>query len=623
MCGLFQVFQKGRPISQPRFRAALDSMQHRGPDSTGVAFDEHLFSEGGETVYAAHGHQRLAILDLTDSSQQPYRRQGCSLIYNGELYNFRELAERLRQRGDEIEASGDTEVLFHSLATEGADALPNFSGMWGFSFFDPDDASLLISRDRYGKKPLFYYQDDTLFCVSSTIRAILTYLDTSPVFRRSALLSYFLSGTMYPGDSEETHFEGINQFLPGHVGRFDLRRWDLQSRPYFDWFEPGQDPATLDESTLAESVQCGVLSRLVSDRPVALLLSGGVDSSLVLSVLHATGAHERLQVFLGDTGRCADYSYAQQCVERLGVQAETIVLDYQTQTFDLFLDICTHHEKPFLFNGNAMAMPQMYRAIAQRGIPVVLDGTGGDEFFGGYWPRHLPNAFRQAISESNTSWIGEVCNANRNSKFLRHALAWARRDRSAISAGGAIWRAITGQLHPFIRCSWREALEFQNPDPLPANSTSFNETLCRDVAPGGRLGEWIWHNDRNAMMSSVENRSPLLDHRLHPFLFSGYQNKYVGEWNKHELRSVFSQFAPLPTQWRRDKQGFRWDGRRFIRNHQRQILELIDESTWCSEVFNNHRFVRAASRVPKLLSSSLGKQALCIAGLEASMRRAA
>ena len=142
--------------------------------------------------------------------------------------------------------------------------------------------------------------------------------------------------------------------------------------------------------------------------------------------------------------------------------------------------------------------------------------------------------------------------------------------------------------------------------------------LVKDAAEG-RLHEWLWQNDRNAMMYGIENRSPFLDYRLAPFMHSGYRDKFVGAWNKHELRSLFPAFVPLPTQWRRDKQGFRWVYSRFLRQNRKQVLELIASSGILRQRVDVDRLLERARSHDNYLGSSLMERMLCIAGLEQTM----
>ena len=170
-------------------------------------------------------------------------------------------------------------------------------------------------------------------------------------------------------------------------------------------------------------------------------------------------------------------------------------------------------------------------------------------------------------------------------------------------------------LDTFVRSSVSEAA---SSDPLESFRGTLAEALVMDAAHG-RLHEWLWQNDRNAMMSGIENRSPFLDYRLAPFMHSGYRQKFVGAWNKHELRSLFPAFVPLPTQWRRDKQGFRWVYSRFLRHNRNQVLEIIASSSVLRELVDVDRLLERARSRDNYLGCSLIERMLCIAGLEQTM----
>ena len=320
---------------------------------------------------------------------------------------------------------------------------------------------------------------------------------------------------------------------------------------------------------------------------------------------------------MGETGRSDDYKFAKECADKLGINAQTIVCDYDKNSFERFMQVCHHHEKPFPFNGSALAMPQMYEQISQNGVPVVLDGTGGDEIFGGYWQRHLPFAFQDAVANGDLSWAEKVASKSQN-PIIVNFLQNAKEGKPFILTPGQ--RAFYYMAHPFVKLPWKTLKNAITPDPvLTTPNLSFSQALIADAKPGGRLGDWVWHNDRNSMMYSIEGRSPFLDYRLYPFLFSGYKNKFQDEWNKLELRQVFDSFTPLPTQWRAQKQGFRWDGKQFFKNNHHDILNLISQSDALKEVLHVKAFVKACNLYPKLLRSSLGRRATCLAGLEATL----
>jgi asparagine synthase (glutamine-hydrolysing) len=602
MCGFFQVVQKNREIDKDKFTRSLHAMDHRGPDAQGVHFSQIKVAD--QKVFCGFGHKRLSILDLDARSNQPFIDENNILLYNGEVYNYQQIRQEYEKNSWQFHTSSDTEVVAKALKHTKFDDIEKFNGMWALSFFDASSQQLLLSRDRYGKKPLFYYMDEEIWCVSSTIKAIKEYLGLTLEYEQKHLINYLLFGDMFPSDTENTHFQKIKQVLPGHNAIFDLKTWNIKQQRFF---YPDKKPHEFDfsQDSLVDKLNQSVELRLNSDRKIALLLSGGIDSSLILSILHAQGHTNKVEVYMGDTGRSNDYKYAKACVEQIGIKAQTIVSDYNANSFDRFLDICTHHEKAFPFNGNAIAMSQMYEEVSQSGVPVVLDGSGGDEIFGGYWQRHIPFALKDAKRDKEDAWMASILEHNKEKQEVKNYTNYIHKESM-----------IDRIFNPFLKLSTKTILHSPTLDPLQESELHFDEALCKDIDMGGRLGEWIWHNDRNSMMYSVESRSPFLDVNLHPFIFSGYKSKFHNQWNKYELRSVFDRFVPLPTQWRVEKQGFRWDGKHFFYNNKDEIIETIRKSEILKEYVRVDAFCFVASNFPKIFKSSFGRRLLAIAGIE-------
>jgi asparagine synthase (glutamine-hydrolysing) len=614
MCGILQVFSRNKPVDRDRFESALRLMKHRGPDHTGVHHHpQPIATPGGGSVFAASGHQRLSILDLDERSNQPFVRGSQCLVFNGEIYNFRELRAGLDDGATRFTTTGDTEVLFHGLARHGAQFLRSCNGMWGFTWLDETRAQVLAARDRHGKKPVFYYKDDECLIVSSTIRPVFHYLGRDPRLRDEAVDAYISHGVMFPTAGGETHFHELYQIPAGHTLEFDLKNWSLKTTPYFSVREEVAAGIPRDEE-LPVILRDAVVSRLVSDRKVGLLLSGGIDSTLVLSVIHSAGLQDQVHCYIGETGRSEDADYAKRCVAQLGIDASVIDLGYGSDTLTRYLDMCLHQEKPFPFLGSSMGMSEMYEHIARDDVRVVLDGTGGDEIFGGYWDRQYPVALREAFATGDFQWLrSSLPKAPRPAARLVTALGntLLRNERFELD-----FRALRKRFTPPSTTLGFHRVSAASPDPLARPPARFTEALIRDASPGGRLGEWIWHNDRNAMMSGIENRSPILDYRLVPFMGTGYATKYVQQWNKHQLRKVFDAFTPLPTQWRQQKQGFRWNGRLFLKQNREGILDIIASSPYLGARFNTRAFVDRARSSTRCLTSSFTPRLLCIAGIE-------
>ena len=620
MCGLFVAVERLQPVDGVRARRAVAALRHRGPDGIG----EHFFSidthPDAPRVSGFFGHTRLSILDPSSRSAQPFRRGPHALAYNGEIYNFRALRQQLGHKGHRFETDGDTEVLLALLTDGGVQALNQANGMWAFCLLDEHRGSLTAARDRYGKKPLFYYADADRLCLASEIRPILEYLGRSPEMAMADLDSFLRDGWLYPHPDGATHIHGIRQVVAGGVLHVDLASWQLRESTYhtLDAYCRTHPPRAEE---LADQLRDAVVSRLVSDRKVGLLLSGGVDSSLVLSILASQGLADQVTCFTGDAGKSADASYARQCVDQLGIRAITMPLNYGSSGMDAFLQVCRHQEKPFPFIGNVLAMPQLYAQIAEHDVPVVLDGTGGDEIFAGYWDRYYRFALRQALAEGDQGWINASLAANADHPQL---LAMAQQvlhpeliETAALPTAHALVRATEDppDIDSFVQ---REVLCARRVDPLLDFNGTLTEALVAD-ASRGRLQEWLWQNDRNAMAYGIENRSPLLDFRLASFMQTDFRRKFTGPWNKHELRIAFSRFVPLPTQWRRDKQGFRWLYHRFLQSNRSQVLELVASSRLLPRRVDVKRLLNAASRQDSYLECGLLQRMLCVAGLEQTM----
>jgi asparagine synthase (glutamine-hydrolysing) len=340
-----------------------------------------------------------------------------------------------------------------------------------------------------------------------------------------------------------------------------------------------------------------------------------VDSSAVLSAMHAAGLTDQVHCFIGDTGKSEDAEYARRSAQALGIRPEVIDLGYGGETFERFLSICRHQEKAFPMLGNAMAMSEMYEAIASRGVPVVLDGTGGDEIFGGYWDRHFRHALHDAWQARDLAWLRGNLSGSRENRRLRLELWRAVNPLAASRLRDRIRRWSS----PVQRALGLHRLDLPTPDPLEHLQGGLTEALHRDTLFGGRLGEWLWQNDRNAMTYGIENRSPLLDYRLRGYMATPYHRKLRDGWNKHELRSALDALTPLPAQWRRQKQGFRWSSMRFLHENRPLVLELIGGARALRARLDLAPYLDLVRPGGRAYRSAVTARLLCLAGLEETL----
>lgn len=216
MCGIFAVFQKTKPVSRAAVQIATDTLAHRGPDHSGVHLTTVQTANG--EIHAGFGHRRLSIIDLDSRSHQPFCDEGGILTYNGEIYNFADMRDELAKVRP-LRTQSDTEVLHRFLAVSGDAALHRFNGMWAFCFLDERRKTVIASRDRYGKKPLFYYDDGDTFCMASEAKAIFSYLGMKPKMRAEKVHRHLASACHTPIPTERRFSKASARF-----GR--VRRWN-------------------------------------------------------------------------------------------------------------------------------------------------------------------------------------------------------------------------------------------------------------------------------------------------------------------------------------------------------------------------------------------------------------
>jgi len=437
MCGIAGAVGLARPLDAERLKPMVDAISHRGPDdsgflvwqsgkaharglSYGLAFNERRFRrispllpsidspEGSARLQEDAwdvflGHRRLAIIDLSPRGHQPMTNRDSSLwvVFNGEIYNYRELRRELEPAGYKFASNSDTEVLIHAYEAWGEEALPRLNGMFAFALWDTRQRTLLLARDRYGIKPLYCLQNAGGFLFASEIKAILAYLSTRPEVDLLALNSYF---SFQNGLDERTLFAGIHMLPPGYSLRLDVATGSVTRRRYwdFDFTHPCSHSQSEIEDRLYELIGQAVRRQCVSDVPVGSYLSGGLDSGTVAAIT--------ADVF----GRIFTFTAGFDLSEAAQHEA---TFDEREQAEHLSALLGTEHYECVLHSGDMEAVidklvwhledlrvgqcyPNYYVArLVGKFVKVVMSGIGGDELFGGY-----PWRYAAAIGESNGDW---------------------------------------------------------------------------------------------------------------------------------------------------------------------------------------------------------------------------
>ncbi|MEK9773206.1 MAG: asparagine synthase (glutamine-hydrolyzing) [Opitutae bacterium] len=399
MCGIVgQINFDGSPVCPVLLKKMTDVISHRGPDGEGHWIEGNI----------GLGHRRLSIIDLSPAGNQPMvsADQRFVLSYNGEIYNFKELREELKEKSYSFRSHTDSEVVMNALAEWGSDALLKFNGMFALAFWDRKEKRLLIARDRYGIKPLYYHYNQTSFTFASEQKAIL---EDSSIHRRinkRALLEYFTFQNIF---TDQTLTEGVHTLPPGHFAWVDpsQKQSTLPKKAYWDFRFQEPDKPT-DEREYSEELdrlfRQAVQRQLVGDVELGAYLSGGMDSGSITAI--AAQSFPYLKSFTCGFD-LSSASGLEACFDERRV-AESLSYEFKTEHYEVVLksgdmerclpSLVWHLEEPRV----GQSYPNFYASkLASKFVKVVLSGAGGDELFAGYPWRY----FRISNSENFESYI--------------------------------------------------------------------------------------------------------------------------------------------------------------------------------------------------------------------------
>lgn len=413
MCGICGYLSRSEPARAEPIAAMGEALAHRGPDAAG----RHVRGPVGL------GHRRLSIIDLSDAANEPISNEDGSLwlVFNGEIYNFRELRRSLEGR-HRFQSQGDAEVLLHLYESRGDAAVREIDGMFAFALWDERQRRLLLGRDRAGKKPLFYYNGPGLFAFASEVKALLAHPRVLHERDATALPLYLTYGYVpTPG----TFYRGIKALPPAHMLTATESGVDGPTPYWTVRFGDGrmQDDREAEEG-FRRLLQEAVERRLVADVPLGAFLSGGLDSSAVVAFM-ARAAGGRVKTFtIGFTGGRAydERSHARTVAEHFATEHTEFVVE--PKALELVDRLVWHHDGPF---GDSSAIPTyLLSELTRSRVTVALNGDGGDEVFAGYL-----RLYGGALSERLPRWAFRVATMAAGllpePRDRRHPLRYARR----------------------------------------------------------------------------------------------------------------------------------------------------------------------------------------------------
>lgn len=585
MCGLYGSI--GFAPEETR----IDLVAHRGPDGRGW----RVFGSPAGPV--ALGHRRLAIIDVSDAGLQPMGDASgrYQLVFNGEIYNYLELREEMRAKGEVFVSESDSEVLLRAYMLWGEDALPKFRGMFAFLIWDDRDKVLFAARDRYGIKPLYMVATPQGVAFGSEIKQLLGLPGVSGRMNVARVHDFLSSGIA--DHTEETMFEGVRQLRGGECVTIRADKAGAVAADPRRWYPPEAGELSLSEAQAGERFRDllteSVRLHLRSDVPVGSCLSGGLDSSSIVCLMAGMMGSEAGGARVNTVSAC----YGEKSVDEKPFM-DAVVAHAHTQPHFIFpraedvfqkaSDITWHQDEPF---GSTSIFAQwcVFEEARRVGVKVMLDGQGADEQLAGY---HSSFGYYTADLMRRRQ-IGQLLRTivERNRYHGLPILDQLRQYVLPLLPRG-LAQALRRQHHAMVQHDWlgsdllRErgntttsAFQLAS-DRLGLPPVTDIRTLCLTLTHASNLQMLLHWEDRNSMAHAIEARVPFLDHPLVEFsLALGNEHKIVGGDTKRVLRRAMRDVLPESVRERRDKLGFATPEQVWFRGPLRGLIEDGIEAT--------------------------------------------
>jgi asparagine synthase (glutamine-hydrolysing) len=560
MCGFVGIINKNKQeVNSELLQKMATTIHHRGPDEDGVFIEKNI----------GFFHKRLSIIDLS-TGQQPMTFNDCTIVFNGEIYNYIELRQELIEKNHQFKTTSDTEVLLH-LYLEYGDAFVNMlNGMFAFIILDKSKNKLLVARDHFGIKPLYWYRDDNKIVFGSEIKALLAHPEITAIPDDENLCEYltfqFIMGT-------GTMFKNILKIQPGHYVTIDLQNWKTDEVKY--WIPDFNiDHYHTEEYFIAELQKIldeTISQQLRSDVPIGTYLSGGLDSSLV-TIMASKFLNKPFKCFSGAFNEGPEFNELEYArVAAKAANAELFeVFPTEQEFIDLLPKLIYHLDEPVA--GPGLFPQYIVSRLAAKHVKVILGGQGGDEIFGGYaryMIAYLEQAIKGAINQTNEEdeHIVSLASILPNLPSLKQYIPmmkgfWKadafepmdRRYYNLLNRMGST----SNFLHPDIKAKCQDevifkkfAHYFNDPD----TKSYFNKMTHFDMQ--GSLPGLLQVEDRVSMSVSIESRVPLLDRRIVDLISRMPAGmKFKGGEMKYLLKKAVKNIMPEKIMKRKDKMGF-------------------------------------------------------------------
>lgn len=587
MCGIVGFIDHRHSSSAESLEAMTAALEHRGPDSSGVHLDDTAAAQVGL------GHRRLSILDLSELGQQPMAYEQLHIIHNGEVYNFEAIKEELTAVGYSFTTHTDTEVILKAFHAWGISSVEKFRGMFAFVIYDTNQQKLFMFRDRAGVKPFYYYAKEGIFLFASELKAFHKHKGFSKRINKEVIPAYMRFGYI---PAPYSIFDDTYKLKAGHYLEYDLQSgtfeveqyWDVNA--YYSMEKTAQSEETILQC-LEQELNEAFKLRMVSDVPVGVFLSGGVDSSLITALLQEASDTPLKTFTIGfDEPGYNEAEHAREIADYLKTD-HTEYYCSKEDALNVIPNLPRIYDEPF---GDSSAIATiLVSKLAREKVSVVLSGDGGDEVFCGYSKyfalnrsvRFLSHGLRKRVirkmvnmvSEDTVYRLNSLLPKSRRQTNIRDKLQKLKRSVSADTLEKMFIEASS-----YVDVTAVESSIKRGRGVLKA--TNFDRfTLLESLAPVEQMmaidyqtfmvDDILTKVDRATMSQSLEGREPLLDHKITEFMARvPVAIKYKENNGKYLLKKILHRHLP-GTLFERPKSGFQVPLYEWLKSDLRHLLD--------------------------------------------------
>jgi asparagine synthase (glutamine-hydrolysing) len=580
MCGISCIYNfNGEEVQRSRMDRLNEIILHRGPDGHGSFVEENI----------GIGSTRLAIIDLREIANMPLydTENRYVIVFNGEIFNYIEVRDELLKKGYKFNTDSDTEVVVNAYKEYGEDCLHKLNGMWAFAIWDKKEKSLFCSRDRYGIKPLYYYKDKNRLIIGSEIKQILDVEGVDKTINDEIVYDYLVFH--FIDHTEQTFFKHINNLQAGH--KLTIKNNSLSINRWYELKENKMEDTSHLYNDFYNLLYDSVRLRLRSDVEVGSCLSGGLDSSAIVcimhDILHNEGKPEIQKTYTAayDDPLMDERPFVEEVVKQTGSTKHYLFPNVNEFIEDI--DKLTYHQDEPYTGATVFAQWCVFKKIHETGIKVVLDGQGSDEILLGYFsffPFHLKRNLINPVKFMLEYFRGINTTQLGINKFTQNLVYF--------NTGSVRYRHVLNNSRAFVNREFTSSF---------SRRELFNEMIAAKNLQQNRLSN-LWnislpsllrYEDKNSSAFSVEARIPFLDHRLVEFIFSIPYEKLIHKgWTKHVLRESLKGKIPEDIRMRKGKLAFSVPQKKWLKEKSGYLVKTFTEDFRSAKYIDSDKIIK-------------------------------